>query len=298
LVEEEERLKCPEYLTWLAEQKTAELFAEEEEQKLAEQRHQEWLEKDAKDHQEWIERQKKLAEIKIKKAQQQMLIQEEWAREEKKRQMERDRLEKEVEEKKERQDELLRLIDDYIAGGSSDLPSAAREGQAETQPGRPDCPFFSKMAACRFGDECSRNHRRPAVSRILLFPGLYSHFSMSKQDEHDVDLTLEYENEETYQHFLEFFDDVVPELDCCGGNGSLLEVVVCCNSELHLRGNVYVEYSTDRAALKAYRAFNGRWYAGKQISVQFATVSSWRQALCGKRFLMFGLSTDNSDHTQ
>jgi hypothetical protein len=53
------------------------------------------------------------------------------------------------------QAELLERIEQYVTGESDRLPSSART-VTETQPGFEECPFFSKVAACRFRDDCSR----------------------------------------------------------------------------------------------------------------------------------------------
>lgn len=51
--------------------------------------------------------------------------------------------------------ELLNRIEMYVLGETENLPSSARS-VIETQPGCEPCPFFSKVAACRFRDACSR----------------------------------------------------------------------------------------------------------------------------------------------
>lgn len=85
------------------------------------------------------------------------------------------------------------------------------------------------------------------------------------------------------QYFLnfyrEFYNDILPEFESCG---PIRQLKVCCNHETHLRGNVYLEYFSERHALKAYQLFQGRYYAGRQISVAFTNIPSWKNALCGK----------------
>ena len=53
------------------------------------------------------------------------------------------------------------------------------------------------------------------------------------------DVSLEFDESETYDAFTNFFDDVAPEFSRCG---RVVRLVVCCNYEPHLRGNVYVQY--------------------------------------------------------
>lgn len=56
---------------------------------------------------------------------------------------------------------------------------------------------------------------------------------------------------------------------------------VCNNHEKHLRGNTYIEYEDLRSAVQAYRALHSRWYGGKQLSLQFCQITSWKNAICG-----------------
>lgn len=50
-----------------------------------------------------------------------------------------------------------------------------------------------------------------------------------------------------------------------------------------MRGNVYIEYSSEREAARALRQLNGRWYAGRQLQCEFVNLQGWRNALCGMR---------------
>lgn len=149
-----------------------------------------------------------------------------------------------------------------------------KERQIET------CPFFAKVAACRFGDRCSRAHPYPDNGRTLLFSSMFRHFQLDQGlcEEYDTDIVLEYEDSEVYQKFKEFYEDVLPEFKAIG---HVVQFKVCCNFQPHLRGNVYVSYTRVEHALEAYAKFNARWYGGKQISAQFVDIPSWRRAICG-----------------
>lgn len=50
---------------------------------------------------------------------------------------------------------------------------------------------------------------------------------------------------------------------------------------MHLRGNVYIQYSNNEEAKKALESINGRWYAGKQLRYEFCPVTKWKPAICG-----------------
>ncbi|GIY07094.1 hypothetical protein CDAR_365511 [Caerostris darwini] len=148
---------------------------------------------------------------------------------------------------------------------------------------RPQCQFFAKTGCCRFGDRCSRGHIYPTISTTLLIKGMYSHFSIghTERDDFDTDNALEYEEKERYQDFKNFYFDVLPEFKKCG---KVLQFKVCSNHEPHLRGNVYVQFSNEEETVKAYQQFNGRYYAGKQLTCEFTNVIKWRSAICGLYF--------------
>lgn len=276
--EQELREQSPTYQAWLAVQEELEAFAAVEEERLRLEDHKRWEEEDKASVIRWKEQQIKLEQIKAEKLKQEMLIREEWEREQQKLKEAEEAKRKEQEEKKRKQEELIAQIQAYIAG-TVDLPVEAVIS-TETHPGREKCPFFSKTGACRFRDNCSRNHIRPGLSRALLFPNFYEHFGLNTlhQDEYDTDVHLEYEESETYQHFLDFYDDVLPEFEKCG---HVTQFKVCNNEESHLRGNVYVEYESKRQAMKAFCSFQGRFYGGKKLAVEFTDIPSWKDAVCG-----------------
>lgn len=82
--------------------------------------------------------------------------------------------------------------------------------------------------------------------------------------------------------FRDFYFDVLPEFEKLG---RITQFKVCCNKSPHLKGNVYVQYDRLASAETAVSAFNGRWYAGKQISCIYVPIEKWRPALCGWYFL-------------
>ncbi|CAH1369351.1 unnamed protein product [Tenebrio molitor] len=225
---------------------------------------------------QWNELQKKLEEAREERARQNMLIKLEWEKEQKRLKEIKEKKEREKEENERKQLLLQQEIENFIAHGGA-TPEYLKVN-IEMNPNKPICPFFQKTAACRFRDLCSRNHIKPGVSRILLIPNFYSHYSLEQSETEHGDSSLEFENYETYSHFKDFFFDVLPEME---KSGRVRQFKVCCNHESHLRGNVYVEYSCTREAVKSFQIFNGRWYGGKQLSVEFCNIESWKSAICG-----------------
>ncbi|OXA51586.1 Zinc finger CCCH domain-containing protein 5 [Folsomia candida] len=145
--------------------------------------------------------------------------------------------------------------------------------------GQETCKLFVKTGACRFFDRCKLLHPTPVLSQTLLVPNFFSHFLLqeSLRDEYDMDLGLEYEKSELQIEFLEFYQDVLPEFQ---KHGKVIQFKVCCNFEAHLRGNVYIQYDNIRSSVEAFRTFNARFYNGRQISLQFVKIDSWRTAIC------------------
>nr|XP_013807043.1 PREDICTED: U2 small nuclear ribonucleoprotein auxiliary factor 35 kDa subunit-related protein 2 [Apteryx mantelli mantelli] len=149
-----------------------------------------------------------------------------------------------------------------------------------TEKDRANCPFYIKTGSCRFGDRCSRKHNYPTSSKTLLVRGMFLTFGMEqcRRDDYDTDASLEYSDEETYQQFLEFYEDVLPEFQ---NVGKVVQFKVSCNYEPHLRGNVYVQYQTEKDCQAALALFSGRWYAGRQLHCEFCPVTRWKTAICG-----------------
>ncbi|XP_034187004.2 uncharacterized protein LOC117607430 isoform X1 [Osmia lignaria lignaria] len=279
---DEERLRAAleqnaDYLNWLENCELEEKEKEAREKEEHDQREREWLEEEVRAQKEWQILQERKRKARLVQLEQEAKIRQEF-------EAKQEAIRKKQEEEKRKREEdirkrelLLKEIDDYIDDGIK-TPEALRE-VIESQPGKELCPFFSKTGACRYGDTCSRNHRRVCLSKVILVPGFYTHFSLEKNSaEYDTDVALEFETSETRQHFREFYKDVVPELESFG---RIKTLKYCCNTEVHLRGNLYVEYYTEREAARALRRLKGRWYAGRQLNCEFVNLKSWRSAVCG-----------------
>lgn len=88
-----------------------------------------------------------------------------------------------------------------------------------------------------------------------------------------------YTDEEVECSFEEFYEDVHTEFLKFG---EIINFKVCRNSSSHLRGNVYVHYKDIDSAVLAYRSINGRYFASKQITCEFVSVTKWKVAICGE----------------
>ncbi|XP_065164416.1 U2 small nuclear ribonucleoprotein auxiliary factor 35 kDa subunit-related protein 2 [Atheta coriaria] len=278
--EQLQREKSPSYQNFLQEQQQLEEFQAAEELRISKEQEALYQKREKEAQEKWRMLQQKLQIAQAARTAQNIKIREEWEAEQKRLQA--------LKEEKARQEELRILqeqklqqkIDEFI-NNNGEMPDELNQC-LETNPGKIVCPFFTRTGACRFGDMCSRNHIRPTISNILLFKNFYSHYSLDTKENEHGDASLEFENQEIYKHFQAFFNDVVPELE---NFGTISQFKVCCNKEQHLRGNVYVGYSSCREAMRSYRRFHGRFYAGKQLNVEFCTIESWKSAICG---LFFG----------
>lgn len=150
------------------------------------------------------------------------------------------------------------------------------------------CRFYEKVGSCRFGDNCSRLHEEVTSSNTLLLQGMFSTFAFdimerAKNTEHgDIDdIWLEHSDADLYDEFVEFYNDVIPELEAYG---KLRQFKVCCNRDKHLLGNVYVQYKHKSDAVKAATNLNGRFYAGKSLTVKYILIKSWKSAICGLHY--------------
>lgn len=252
-----------------------------------------WLQRELLDQQEFRRRRELAEKRRTEQEARERLIREEWESLRQKENEENEIKEREKMEKEEKLREALSAGDKPpVSGKEAWRNPLAPEGYKTTpqshtpsrdyatEKDRQNCSFFLKTGACRFGERCSRQHPRPASSCTLLVPSMYSSLGLQELllNERDQDVALEHDDRETYEHFCGFYGDVLPEFSKAG---KVVQFKVSCNHEAHLRGNVYVQYSTEEECEKAFQLFNGRWYAQKQLSCEFSPVKKWKSAICG-----------------
>ncbi|KAL7635628.1 UNVERIFIED_CONTAM: hypothetical protein RMT77_013445 [Armadillidium vulgare] len=277
------------YRVLIEEQERLEEEALRIEEEVARKRREEWLEKDLQLHALWLKKKQTMEKALEEQNRKEELLKQEWE----------ENIRKEEEEKCKKLEEkeaLLRKATSCLGSIScvSDLwfyfcHTQEMTHNPEPPPGRArkykevvvePCPFFNKTGACRYGALCSREHKYPTCSQTVLLTNMYSHIGLDGEliDDYDTDISLEYSESERYNHYREFYYDVLPEFEKCG---RVIQFKVCCNKSSHLRGNVYVQYAQVESAVKAVTKFNGRWYAGKQISCIFVPIERWKSAICG-----------------
>ncbi|CAG9567027.1 unnamed protein product [Danaus chrysippus] len=264
---------------WIKAQEELEAYILEQVEISNKAENEKWLAAEAVALKQWQELQIKKEILLKKQLELQAKLQQEWEMEKERKEKEAQRLKELEEENVKRQEEFMKNLEEFLNGDCKDPPQELLT-LYESRPNCDPCPFYAKTACCRFGDECSRNHKYPGISKILLAPNLFGHFGLenSNFNEYDTDIMLEYEDSDTYKDFKEFFFDILPEFQKFG---QVVGIKVCKNVEKHLRGNTYIEYSDIRSAVSAYRALHTRWYGGKQLSLQFCRLLSWSSAICG-----------------
>lgn len=282
-----------EYLNWRAEQKKQEEEKEAREQEEQAERNRLWLEEEARAQKKWQILQEQKAKEEQQRLEEHMKIRKEFEERQEAIQKKKEEEKRKREEQLRQQEQLEKEINDYIDNGIK-TPEILRE-VIDNQPSKDTCPFFTKTGVCRYGDMCSKNHRRVFLSKVILIPGFYTHFSLEKiSAEYDTDVGLEFENSETWHHFRDFYEDVIQMLESFG---KIKTLKCCCNTEIHLRGNLYVEYYTEREAARAWRSLKGRRYANKQLNCEFVNLKSWRIAVCGMTKCPKGSRACNFLHT-
>ncbi|XP_059535336.1 U2 small nuclear ribonucleoprotein auxiliary factor 35 kDa subunit-related protein 2 isoform X3 [Myotis daubentonii] len=260
-----------------------ESFIEQQEEKLLEierqKLHEEWLLREQKAQEEFRIKKEKEEAARKRQEEQERKLKEEWEEQQRK---EKEEEEQKLQEKREREEAVQKMLE----RAENELENSATWQNPEPptdvrimEKDRANCPFYSKTGACRFGDRCSRKHNFPTSSPTLLIRSMFTTFGMEqcRRDDYDPDASLEYSEEETYQQFLDFYEDVLPEFK---NVGKVIQFKVSCNLEPHLRGNVYVQYQSEEECQAAFSLFNGRWYAGRQLQCEFCPVTRWKMAIC------------------
>eukprot|EP00795_Rhopilema_esculentum_P016677 gene16677-8119_t len=251
--------------------------------------HEEWLAKEKAAQEEFENKKKEEERRRQERLDQERRIKEEWEAQQKREQRGKVLKEKAVKEREENLNQELEKSGILRSSNPDDEqpwhnPIATKGGNSTnlygTERDPNNCSFYLKTGACRFGERCSRQHPRPPVSQTLLIPNMFQDVRLMEVmlDEKDNDVELEFDEDELYSNFKDFYKDVLEEFRSVG---QVQQFKVCCNFEPHLRGNVYIQYKSENDALNAYAKFNGRWYAGKQLSLQFSPVNKWKSAICG-----------------
>lgn len=144
-----------------------------------------------------------------------------------------------------------------------------------TEEDKINCPFFTKIGACRHMDTCSRKHNRPPFSQTILIKKMYynpliPHVNAGNSAMNFPTIVLQ-------QTFDDFLEEIVEELS---KYGKLLDVVPLENLGDHMIGNVYAKYEDEEDAEKALKAMDGRFYSGRPLVAEYTPVTDFSEARC------------------
>ncbi|KAH8412710.1 hypothetical protein KR009_004883, partial [Drosophila setifemur] len=275
---EKQRLTDPDYQKWLINQEEL-----EESQRLTAQEEEEaWLRREAI-------AQRQFAIDRAKKRQEQKEV------ERLQREQERKLDEKKENQRKLREEHekisakataefeaLIQSTDEYLNNPKLEKPPRHLLRVLETHPSERPCEFFTRTNCCRYGHGCTFNHIRPMLARILLIRHFFSHSLLKGRSVHkeyaSADEDLELTERDLRSDYDEFFEDAIKELEKFG---TIVNFRAVRNTLEHLRGHVFVEYSHERAALRAFVNLQGRYYASRRLNVEFSNLKAWRGAVCG-----------------
>jgi splicing factor U2AF 35 kDa subunit len=161
-----------------------------------------------------------------------------------------------------------------------------------TEEDKVNCPFYFKIGACRHEDRCSRLHHKPAFSPTILLKHMYKNppgvvsaaaggsggGGMMPSAALDNNTTGSTNARQTYEDFLDFFEDVFLELS---KYGRLEGLHVVDNLGDHMIGHVYAKYYDEEEAADALEHLSsGRYYDGRLLQVEYSPVTDFREARC------------------
>lgn len=272
------------------------LTAEEQEHHRAElesaEQNRLWLAYDKTCMDAWSERRAKEQRVEDEKQAERLRIQTEFeARERRKTEQRLERI-RIANEKLQRFENLQLAIEDCLLNGAP-LPDELLTKFEESNVDRELCRMFAKTGACRFGSKCTRNHRVPAVSRLLLVPGFFVHVLQATDGKAStppvaVDLDDCISEGRWQQSYVDFFCDWLPEMERLG---RVTQFRVCRNRSAHLAGNLLVEFADERLVEQGFRSQMIR-FQSSVLQERFASFaqSKW-PLLCG-HFTAAGVPND------
>uniref|UniRef100_A0A8D8HS53 U2 small nuclear ribonucleoprotein auxiliary factor 35 kDa subunit-related protein 1 n=1 Tax=Culex pipiens TaxID=7175 RepID=A0A8D8HS53_CULPI len=275
---EQVKLANPNYVAYLREKDQLEREAAMREEERSRYEHALWLDREREARVAFEMLRKKREEEQRKQDEERERIRKEFEELERKAKEAKEEKQRLLEELRRRQLERERLMAEYLAGIDDHLEGLGQ--MVDTRPGANACGFFGKIGVCRYGIRCSSNHPTPGLSQLLLIPNFFAHPALDDRNnpEYGTDSGIEFDEDELYRCYKEFFHDIIAEFESFG---SIQYIFVCRNHAVHLRGNVFIQYDSVRSAAKAQQRMNGRFYASRQLHVEFRSPISWPAAVCG-----------------
>ncbi|CCW69765.1 unnamed protein product [Phytomonas sp. Hart1] len=147
--------------------------------------------------------------------------------------------------------------------------------------GNDRCLFFSKMGACRHGDNCTKLHIRPSTSPTVLFPMMYP-IPFAALDGHIEDRQwsfTQFDKKYLKKHFEHFYKGVWRTFM---EYGRIAELRVVSNLNDHLLGNMYVRFDDAAAASRVVKELRDKKTKYNDIIIlpELSPVVNFAEACC------------------
>lgn len=178
------------------------------------------------------------------------------------------------------------------------------------------CLFYTRIGACRHGENCSKKHIRPNSSNTIMLANLYQNPKVKKSNNTDngseqlipasesgkteVEMANEEEpqedkeeklqqqkeveesevdptEEEIQEYFDQFYADVFVHISQMR---PIYKLSVCENQNDHLNGNVYVQFFSEEDAGFVNRQLNSEWFNERPVYSELSPVSDFEEAHC------------------
>lgn len=115
-------------------------------------------------------------------------------------------------------------------------------------------------------------------SQTVLCRNLYQNPSLEVDNNNNGNSNSNaFDSRENQSQFEDFFEDFYCE---ASKFGKLETMIVCENTNDHLKGNVYARFKYEEDAQKAMDNFNGRWYNGRPVYCELSPVTDLKEACC------------------
>ncbi|CAD7927055.1 unnamed protein product [Amoebophrya sp. A25] len=143
------------------------------------------------------------------------------------------------------------------------------------------CSFYSKIGACRHGNQCSRRHIKVRESRTVLLAHMFADTSETLAVSSDPQPGLSAVTEKVYdtasRQIQEFYEEMFYQMS---KYGEIEDVILVDNLAAHMTGNVYVKYFIKEAAARALENISGKFYCGRVIKAELSPCVEFRDARC------------------
>ncbi|XP_055540263.1 U2 small nuclear ribonucleoprotein auxiliary factor 35 kDa subunit-related protein 1 isoform X2 [Wyeomyia smithii] len=272
------KLNNPSYVAYLQEKERSELLSQQQQEELSRYENALWMDREMEFQLAYKEKQKQFEAAAKQEHEKRSRIRKEFEEQMQKANAMKAEKERLLTEFRQKQQERERMLAEYLMG-IDDNVATLRE-TIHSRAGANPCSFFSKIGSCRYGLRCSSDHQTPSLSELILIPNFFAHPALDDQQhpEYGNDLAIEFDEDELNRCYRDFFFDIIEEFEQFG---TITTIFTCRNFEPHLKGHVFIQYNDMRSAAKAFQRMNGRFYASRQLHIEFRSPIAWTSAVCG-----------------